>query len=202
VELTNVHGENIAGTVTALSVRIMKLQKQDGSLAFVPSGNIAHITNFSRTSQVVTVAVDVPLTEDVRGVSQALQAMAVGLYTDLNIQHLLVSAPKLQAVQALSDKGYSVRILAAVKPGNQWSVGRYIRLQAIQLLQDLQVEAPRVYVNLTAISPPSSASTSLGVENESKMSNPAPAKPTLPARPISPAESAELAGLPKMTVVL
>lgn len=209
VELTNVQGENIAGTVTALSVRIMKLQKQDGSLAFVPSGNIAHIANFSRTSQVVTVAVDVPLTEDVRGVSQALQAMAVGLYVDPNIQHLLVSAPELQAVQALTDKGYSVRIHASVKPGNQWAVGRYIRLQAIQRLQDLQVEAPRVYVNLSPSSTSTTPSTpktptSLSVDNESKTSGSTPAHPS-PAPPtpsISPAQSAQLAGLPKMTVVL
>ena len=148
VYITNTSGEVINGTVLELSVRLVKIETQQGSEVFIPSGNILHITNTSRNSQNVMVTVTVPITIDARTIITSLETLADQIYSDPLINNKLLDKPTIVGVNTLSDKDYSVYIQTQVAAGNQWDIGRYIRLQVLQVLQNMQVHAPQVFVNI------------------------------------------------------
>jgi len=148
ISVMNVEGKVVSGQVFALSVRIIKIKGTDGSLSFVPSGNILHITNFSRANQVVTVVIQLPLEADIRSISEIFQEECGELYRDPNIKDLLVSAPELLGAKSLGGTYYTLEIQATVPSGSQWAIGNYIRLQVVQRLQQLQIN-PKVYVNIS-----------------------------------------------------
>lgn len=168
VYITNTSGEVINGTVLELSVRLVKIETQQGSEVFIPSGNILHITNTSRNSQNVMVTITVPITTDARTIISSLETLADQIYADPSINSRLLDKPTIVGVNTLSDKDYSVYIRTQVAAGNQWDIGRYVRLQVLQLLQNLNVHAPQVFVNIE--------NTSLGIRNTNE-STPRPNTP-------------------------
>jgi len=159
VYITSARGEEIQGTVTDLSVRLVKLQNDQGSEVFIPSGNIMHIANTSRNDQTVTVTVSTPISTDVRSITNVLQSLAAQLSRDPSIEGMILMQPEVQGVETLSDSTYTTQIQTKVAAGNQWTIGNYIRLQVVQALQNLEVHAPKVFVNIERM--PGSSSPSV-----------------------------------------
>lgn len=148
VYITNAKGEEIQGIVKSLSVRLIKLENDQGSEVFIPSGNILHIANASRANQIVTVTITTPLGTDVRSITDVLQSLVSQLARDPAIADKLLVQPQVGGVESLSDSTYTTQIQTQVSAGQQWTVGNYIRLQAVQALQNLEVHSPQVFVNI------------------------------------------------------
>lgn len=200
ISIMNVEGKVVSGKVFALSVRIIKIKGIDGSLSFVPSGNILHITNYSRANQVVTVVIQLPLEADIRSISEIFQEECGELYRDPNIKDLLISAPQLIGAKNLGGTFYTLEIKALVPSGSQWAIGNYIRLQVVQRLQQLQI-TPKVYVNISGL-PSSNVATAPTMEaveggngNHKNESESTPHIP--PSTTLSPAMALDISGLPK-----
>lgn len=200
ISIMNVEGKVVSGKVFALSVRIIKIKGNDGSLSFVPSGNILHITNYSRANQVVTVVIQLPLEADIRSISEIFQEECGELYRDPNIKDLLISAPQLIGAKNLGGTFYTLEIKALVPSGSQWAIGNYIRLQVVQRLQQLQI-TPKVYVNISGL-PSANVATAPTMEaveggngNHKNESESTPHIP--PSTTLSPAMALDISGLPK-----
>ncbi len=170
ISIANVRGEIIEGTVQSLSVRIMTLKAKDGSIVFVPSGNILHISNYSRDNQVVTVTAQIPTDTDLRTIIPVFTQLMAALNHDEKISEKLVTAPVLVGVDSSDISYISLEVQATVTPGNQWMVANYIRLQMLQSLQQLQIKSPQVFVNLRGslnTSPTNPAGLDTSSENDS-----------------------------------
>jgi small conductance mechanosensitive channel len=148
VYITNAKGDQIQGTVKSLSVRLVKISNDEGSEVFIPSGNILHIANASRANQIVTVTVNTPIGTDVRSITDALQSLVAQLVRDPVISGKLLVQPQVGGVNSLDGSSYTTQIQTRVAAGNQWTVGNYIRLQVVEALQNLEVHAPQVFVNI------------------------------------------------------
>ena len=148
VYITTAKGDDIQGIVKSLSVRLVKLEDDQGSEVFIPSGNILRIANASRSNQIVTVTITTPLGTDVRSITDVLDALVAQLARDSVIGDKLLTQPQVGGVETLSDSSYTTQIQAQVAAGDQWVVGNYIRLQVVQALQNLEIHAPQVFVNI------------------------------------------------------
>lgn len=190
VTVTTLKGNTVEGVVQSLSVRILTLQADDGSMVFIPSGNILHISNYSRTNQVVTVLALLPTDTDLRTLIPILTQLMGSLNVDPKIAEKLVSAPELVGVSSSTDSNYTLEFTAKVKPGYQWMVANYIRLQILQQFQQIRIESPQVFVNLREVSLPSPSND---VSSSTKMPIISPSSYVPPTeRPLDENESREL----------
>jgi moderate conductance mechanosensitive channel len=115
------------GTVESVGLRITRLRDIEGTVWYVRNGEIVRVGNFSQ--QYAQVVLDVPLarTADLAAAETAIRSAAAALYADPDWQRHFLAEPELLGVESLNSDGLTVRLVARVRPLEQWRVARQLR---------------------------------------------------------------------------
>lgn len=124
----------ISGTVEELNLRTTLVRNLNGTLHIIPNGEIRIVSNSSMGWSRARVEILIPRGEDIDHVISLLQNDLARLATQPEYADSLLEAFSVSGPEELTDWGQRVRILAKVKPGQQWGIQRLLRGYLLQFL--------------------------------------------------------------------
>jgi small conductance mechanosensitive channel len=119
-------GEAI-GTVEAVSLRVTRLRDLDGTVWYVPNGEILRVGNKSQNWSRAVVDVGVGYDEDLVRAKRVLGEVAHDLWEDEDFRSVIIEEPEVTGVEALAPDAITLRVLVKTQPMEQWQVARELR---------------------------------------------------------------------------
>lgn len=141
---------NVTGTVEKISLRAVAVRGFDGSLHFIPNGEIRVVSNSSRDWTRATVDLILPHSANIGEVVQAFSEAVETTAKDEAINELLLEPPQVIGFNQMNEQGVQVRLTARAQVGQAVSVERIFRRCVLATLQQhqisLAVPAQEIYI--------------------------------------------------------
>jgi small conductance mechanosensitive channel len=116
-----------SGTVEAVSLRVTRLRDVNGTVWYVPNGEILRVGNMSQNWARAVVDVTVGYREDLAKVIRTLRDIADDLWKDDDFSGIIIEQPEVTGVETLGPESIGVRVMAKTEPMEQWRVARELR---------------------------------------------------------------------------
>jgi moderate conductance mechanosensitive channel len=116
-----------SGTIEAVSLRVTRLRDLNGTVWYVPNGEILRVGNMSQNWARAVVDVGIGYDEDIARVTDVLQDIAHDLWIDEDFKDVIVEEPEVTGVEAITPDAISLRVLVKTLPMEQWGVARELR---------------------------------------------------------------------------
>lgn len=126
----------VTGTVEDVNLRITRMRSLNGEVVMVPNGQIQQVTNLSRDWARAMVDVPVPISTDIKRVTDVLRSVCDEFFADEDVRPLLLDPPSVMGVESLEAGKLTVRVVARTLPGQQFEVGRQLRARIASALQE------------------------------------------------------------------
>jgi moderate conductance mechanosensitive channel len=131
-----------SGVVEAVGLRTTRLRDVNGTVWYVPNGQIARVGNksqeWSRALLDVTVAYDA----DVREAEQVIKDVADDMWNDAEWRKRLLEEPEIWGVEGLGPSGIDIRAVIKTKPAEQFAVMRELRTRIKEALDERHIGMP------------------------------------------------------------
>ncbi|WP_226683789.1 mechanosensitive ion channel family protein [Sutcliffiella horikoshii] len=127
------------GYVEEIGLRTTKIKSWTGELHILPNGSIVELTNFSIHNSVAVVDVSIAYEgkiEEAERVIQELLAEMPGRYVEMT------EPPELLGIQTLGNSEVVLRITCETVPMKHWYIGRSIRKEVKNRLDEAGIEIP------------------------------------------------------------
>ncbi|WP_435768857.1 mechanosensitive ion channel family protein [Nocardioides sp. SYSU DS0651] len=115
------------GTVEAVTLRMTRLRALDGTVWYVPNGEIVRVGNKSQNWSRAVVDVGVGYGEDLVRVQRVLREIAHDLWEDDEFRGVVIEEPEVTGVEMLAADAVTVRVMVKTAPLEQWAVARALR---------------------------------------------------------------------------
>jgi small-conductance mechanosensitive channel len=115
------------GTVEAVGLRTTRLRDEAGTVWYVRNGEIARVGNQSQGFAQVVLDVPIDATADLAAASAAIASAAEQMHADPVWTTSFLGEPELSGVQELSREQTVIRLVAQVRPLQQWRVAAELR---------------------------------------------------------------------------
>ncbi|GAV25158.1 mechanosensitive ion channel protein MscS [Carboxydothermus islandicus] len=136
-----------SGIVEELGLRVTKLRDFTGELHIIPNGSITMVTNKTRGPQRALVDVGVAYEEDVEKVHQVLEKVCQQIKEKYG--ELIYEGPKVLGIVNFGPSEMVFRVIAKVKPMEQWNIEWELRKAIKEAFDAEGIEIPyprRVYI--------------------------------------------------------
>ena len=119
--------QEAVGTVEAVGLRTTRLRDVEGVVWYVRNGEIARVGN--KSQQFANVVLDIPIaaSDDPAAARTAIETAARQLYADDSWTHSFLAEPELLGIESLTREELVIRLVARVRPLEQWRVARELR---------------------------------------------------------------------------
>ncbi|HXQ90863.1 MAG TPA: mechanosensitive ion channel domain-containing protein [Acidimicrobiales bacterium] len=145
------------GTVEDLTLRVTRLRSVDGTVWYVPNGEIRKLANESRGWAQATVDVPVPVAAGVDIVLENIRAAAQAVAGDPRYAALVLEPPQLWGVVAAAADTYTCRVSVRTSTADRERLARILRQEIALRLQAADVfSAAAPGSSAPAADPPSS----------------------------------------------
>ena len=116
-----------SGSVEAVGLRVTRVRDVDGTVWYVPNGQIQRVGNKSQgwARAVLDIAVDYG--EDVARIQDLLLDVAQGVKAEPKFAPLILEDPEVWGVEAFGTDSMVVRLVVKTRPLQQWTVARELR---------------------------------------------------------------------------
>lgn len=131
-----------SGTVEDISLRVTRLRATDGTVWFVPNGEIRRVGNSSMEWSRALIDVLVAYDSDLPGVIAAIGEVARDFAASPEWQAAVLDPPEVWGVQAMSVDGLTVRLVVKTAPRQQYVVARELRGRITDRLRRDGVRGP------------------------------------------------------------
>ena len=122
-----IQAAGVTGQVEQMTIRMTIVRDLQGTLHFVPNGEIKVVSNLTKEWSRVVLEIGVGYEEDVDRVIAVLAEVGQSLTEDERFGTLVLEPPQVLGVEALSDSQVTIRMLAKTVPFKQWDVARELR---------------------------------------------------------------------------
>ena len=116
-----------SGTVESVTLRVTRMRGDDGSVWFVPNGEIRKVANATMGWQRSTVDVLLPRDADVGRALGVLEGVCQAVADDPAWAGDLLEGPQVLGVDSMSVDGVTIRLTARTAPGRQDPLARALR---------------------------------------------------------------------------
>ena len=132
-----------SGTVERMTLRTTILRDTNGSVWYIPNGEIARVGNRSQVWSRAVLDIDVAYDTDLRKAQQVMQDVADDLWHDDSfVEGDIIEQPKVTGVQNLGIDGITLRLVAKTDPSEQWAVARELRIRIKEAFDEEGIEMP------------------------------------------------------------
>lgn len=136
VSLSASGGGDIEGTVTRITLRTTVLRDNDGSIHFIPNGNIARAANQTLDYAKVNVELTLPLSADFDAAERAIGALGITMGKEELWHKSIVQAPYYHGVQTFDNDHVTVEVRAKTIPAEQWRVASELQKRLAKLVSE------------------------------------------------------------------
>jgi small conductance mechanosensitive channel len=116
-----------SGVVEAVNLRTTRLRDVNGTVWFVPNGEIRRVGNksqqWARAVLDVGVAYDTDLTKAVEVIKEVIDSV----WHDALENATVLEEPEIWGVETFGDSAITIRAVLKVEPGEQWTTAREVR---------------------------------------------------------------------------
>ena len=115
------------GTVEAVGLRVTRVRDVYGVVWFVRNGEIVRVGNQSQNWSRILLDIAVAPSEDLVRVRRVLAEVAEDLWTDEDLEGVLIEQPEVWGVESMTAEGVVVRMTVKTAPTEQAAVARELR---------------------------------------------------------------------------
>jgi moderate conductance mechanosensitive channel len=136
----------VIGRVESLTLRITSLRAFDGTLHFVPNGNIIVASNRSKGWARAIVDVRAAYGEDVEHLRIVLEELFTELEGDRTLSEWIHEAPNVLGVERMGQDALVLRVVADTRPSKVMDVERLLRERISRRLLEKGIKVPVIPV--------------------------------------------------------
>jgi small conductance mechanosensitive channel len=133
--------EKASGTVEAVGLRSTRLRDVNGTVWYVRNGEVVRVGNKSQGFAQVVLDVPIDAWADVAAASTAMLDVAKEMAAEDGWSNVFISEPEVQGVEALTRDETVIRLVARVRPLEQWRTARELRRRIRGRLDRLDIDA-------------------------------------------------------------
>jgi small conductance mechanosensitive channel len=131
------------GTVEDVTLRVTRLRSVDGTVWFVPNGEIKRVGNASMEWSRALIDVLIAHDADIEKASVAILEEANALAEDTAWREAVLEAPELWGVHSIDRDGVTIRLVIKTAPREQFALARELRGRISRRLTSEGIPAPR-----------------------------------------------------------
>ena len=142
---------NTSGTVERLNLRTTVIRDIEGTVHYIPNGEITKLSNQTQLWSRAVVEVGVHYSEDTDRVVKVLEDVFEDLVNDKNYKKVILERPVILGDGGISELGDSAvvfKIICKVKPGEQWTIARQMRKRIKDKFDEIGIEIPYPCTNV------------------------------------------------------
>ena len=110
-----------------MTLRITRLRDLNGTVWYVPNGEILRVGNMSQNWSRAVIDVSVGYGEDLARVKRILAEIAHDLCEDEEFREVIIEEPEVTGVEMLAADSVNIRVMLKTLPLEQWAVAREMR---------------------------------------------------------------------------
>ncbi len=148
--------EKATGTVEAVGLRTTQLRDVNGTVWYVRNGEVVRVGNKSQGFAQVVLDVPIAAGASIDTASSAMLAVASEMHAEQAWSEVFLGDPEVQGVEQFTREETVIRLVARVRPGEQWRTARELRRRIRERLDGLDIAAgpPREPVAPAPAPPP------------------------------------------------
>ncbi len=131
-----------SGTVEAVGLRSTRLRDVNGTVWYVRNGEVLRVGNKSQGFASVVLDIPIDAWADVGLASEALHDVATAMRAEEDWEHVFLGDPEVQGVESLTRYETVIRLVARVRPLEQWRTARELRRRIRNRLDELDIGHP------------------------------------------------------------
>lgn len=131
-----------SGTVEDLNLRVTRLRAADGTVWFIPNGEIRNVGNQSMEWSRALVDVTIGYDNDMSAVLAAIGEEAAALAAEPQWAARVLEPPEVQGVQSMLVDGVTLRVVVKTAPREQWALSRELRVRISERMRRDGVRGP------------------------------------------------------------
>jgi small-conductance mechanosensitive channel len=131
-----------SGVVEAISLRTTRLRDVQGTVWYVPNGEIRRVGNKSQLWARAVLDLRVSYETDVPKAMEVIKQVADEVWHDPAWSDKIIEEPEVWGIEEFRASDIVIRLVLKVQPGTQWSVGREIRARLLLAFERAGVEIP------------------------------------------------------------
>ncbi|MCL8025545.1 mechanosensitive ion channel family protein [Nocardioides bruguierae] len=115
------------GTIEAVTLRVTRLRSLDGTVWYVPNGEILRVGNLSQNWSRAVINVGVAYDSDIDRSLEVLREVGADLYADPDFRDLMIEEPEVTGVEGLGADSIDLRLMVKTAPLQNWTIARELR---------------------------------------------------------------------------
>ena len=133
--------EKASGTVEAVGLRSTRLRDVNGTVWYVRNGEVVRVGNKSQGFAQVVLDVPIDAWADVDRASEAMATVSREMSEEEAWAGVFLSTPEVQGVESMTRDETVIRLVAKVRPLEQWRTARELRRRIRDRLERLHIDA-------------------------------------------------------------
>lgn len=133
---------DVSGQVERITLRVTVLRGLDGTVHFVPNGEITRVSNMTHEWSRALFAIPVAYKEDVDRVMEELVELAKELRREPEYRGLILEMPEMLGVDEFADSAVVIKFLIKTRPLKQWIVKRELLRRIKKRFDEVGIEIP------------------------------------------------------------
>lgn len=130
-----IQSNQTSGTVEGVNLRTTRVRGDDGTIWYVPNGDIRTVGNNTETDSNALVDLVVPSGTDLAAVGRVAEAEAAAMADDPVWRDRITRPPVFLGVQDLTDAAVTLRLSVGTTPAAHWAVRRELRLRVLERIR-------------------------------------------------------------------
>jgi len=132
----------IAGSVEDISLRVTTLRDSNGTVHYIPHGEIKIVSNLTRLFSKINMNVGVAYEANLDHVAEVVNKIGEEMALDPAWKEAIIEAPKFLCVDSLNDSSVSIKIVGQTMPQDQWAVAGELRKRIKETFEIEGIEIP------------------------------------------------------------
>ncbi len=117
------------GVVEDVNLRFTRIRNLDGTVVYIPNGEVKMVMNFSKEFAQATVRLYLDYSEDVDKVLELINRTVDELRSDDEYRQMVKGGVDLLGIHGFTPMGVKIKFRVKTRPNKQWQVARALRLR-------------------------------------------------------------------------
>lgn len=131
-----------SGVVEAVSLRTTQIRDVNGTLWYVPNGEILRVANKSQKWARAVLDIEVAYDTDIDLATRVIKETADSVWRDHLPKATIIEEPELWGVERFGESAIAIRLVVKTEPGEQFNTAREVRKRLVKAFASEGIEIP------------------------------------------------------------
>ena len=131
-----------SGVVEAISLRTTQLRDVNGTVWYVPNGEILRVANKSQQWARAVLDIEVAYDTDIDHAKRVIKEVADSVWDEHLAKATIIEEPEIWGVEMFGENAIAIRLVVKTEPGEQFNTAREIRGRLVKAFDREGIEIP------------------------------------------------------------